>query len=369
MFRTGVTRVAVGLLLIAGLAGAAIVSKANAAEERPMLGITMQDLGRDMRDALDYHGAGVLVTRVLDGTAADRAGLRKGDLIVSLNSRDVNSSEELSDRISNMRVGQSVTLRVKRDGDWRTITATLGARDDEGEDRSFSWRSDGDEDEEAPTPPAPPRAPRSPRAPSAPSAPRAHVFRVPDGEGREEIFNFDDLGNRMILPGIGRGRLGVRIQDMNRDLSEYFEGTNGRGALVMDVVEGSAAERAGLKVGDVIVKIDDESVDDSESLLRALRDEEGPTSVTVVRKGVTKTLEADLPEREVRDRRVLRYKNGPDGFEWHGDGLEGLKGLKGLGPQIRKQLREGNDDSELRRELQELREELRELRRELDARK
>ncbi len=65
---------------------------------------------------------------------------------------------------------------------------------------------------------------------------------------------------------VRRGRLGVYIQDLTPDLSESFGLKNTQGVLVSQVVEGSPAEDAGLKSGDVVVKIDGDPVDDASAL-------------------------------------------------------------------------------------------------------
>lgn len=63
-----------------------------------------------------------------------------------------------------------------------------------------------------------------------------------------------------------RGWLGVRVQDVTRELAESFEMKKPYGALISQVLADSPAEKAGLKVGDVIVGFNDQSVDSSASL-------------------------------------------------------------------------------------------------------
>jgi predicted metalloprotease with PDZ domain len=90
----------------------------------------------------------------------------------------------------------------------------------------------------------------------------------------------------------------VRAQDLNADLAPYFNMKDAKGALVVEVMDDSPAKKAGIKAGDVIVQVGDESVSDTEGLVRALRDEEGDTKVTVLRKGqqMTMTPKLDTPE-------------------------------------------------------------------------
>jgi membrane-associated protease RseP (regulator of RpoE activity) len=321
------------------------------------LGVTTQDLDDDLREGIDYTGRGVLVARVIADSPADRAGIRKGDVIVSLNSRTVDTPEDLVREVRAATPGQRVSLRIVRDGDTITETVTLGDRDDSRDDE---WRS------EVPAPPAPPAAPapRTPRAPRAPAAPddddddrtmRWHSF---DSDGLARLHELEDLpgfrgfefNNGSGFTMLGRGRLGVRVEDLNDDLASYFQVPGGKGALVVEVLDDTPAERAGLKAGDVITRVGDTAVDGTNDLQRAVRSEEGSVSVTVVRKGASRSFEADLGDAP----RVMR-----------------LRDREGARPRVQVRPRSGDrvtvrgERDELRRELEQLREELRQLRREL----
>ena len=92
------------------------------------LGIYSQTLTTELRDGLDYRGSGVLVNRVVSDSPADQAGLEKGDIILSVNSNSVESPEDLSDAIQSHQPGDAVKLEIVRDGDRRSITANLSAR-------------------------------------------------------------------------------------------------------------------------------------------------------------------------------------------------------------------------------------------------
>ena len=99
---------------------------------------------------------------------------------------------------------------------------------------------------------------------------------------------------------VTRGQLGVYIQEMTQDLAETFYMKNGEGILVAQVIEGSPAEDAGLKRGDVIVELDGETID----TISAFRNRISLTSpgtkvrLTVIRDGDKKVVSATIGELE-----------------------------------------------------------------------
>ena len=71
-------------------------------------------------------GRGVLVSEVMDGSAADKAGLKKFDVLVRYDDQDLYSPEQLVKRVRNNEPGQSVELQYVRAGKLLTVKATLG---------------------------------------------------------------------------------------------------------------------------------------------------------------------------------------------------------------------------------------------------
>src|SRR3954464_11390226 len=96
-------------LFALGIAGVAIAQSGNG-----WLGVSTQSVTEELRDALDLRGDGVLVNRVVSGSPADRAGLRKGDVITAVNGHSVESPEELADVIRRQSPGSSASVRVAR---------------------------------------------------------------------------------------------------------------------------------------------------------------------------------------------------------------------------------------------------------------
>ncbi len=320
-------------LLALAMAGAMAGRAAAQSAGTPWLGVTTQEITTELREGLDYRGSGVLVNRVASDSPAERAGVRKGDVIVSINSRAIDSPEELVDVVRSARVGQSVSVTVVRDGSRRSLTARLAARPESIEDPRVA--------------PAP--APRAPRAPRAPSTPRTYKF-----EWNGDEFELPD-GAGMVLRSMGRGRLGVQIQDLNADLADALGVPDGKGVLVTEVLEDTPAKRAGLKAGDVITQVADRTIADVDDLHRALEDQEGRVSITVMRRGVKRTVEPELEAKPP----VTRIRRG--------DGPRVLR-IPDIRRQVVRELNEGDvERGDLEAQLRELREELRELRRKLEA--
>jgi serine protease Do len=96
---------------------------------RAWLGVAVQDLSPNLAA---YYGVkdrkGALVTRVYEGNPADKAGVRSGDIIVSVNGQKVASAHELSAMVANLPVGKSATLNVLRSGKEETIRVQLARR-------------------------------------------------------------------------------------------------------------------------------------------------------------------------------------------------------------------------------------------------
>lgn len=92
-----------------------------------------------------------------------------------------------------------------------------------------------------------------------------------------------------------RGRLGVRIQDVDEDVAEALGLADARGALVTDVPDGPA-KVAGIVSGDVILSFDGKEIEDTRSLVRIVGDTEvgKAVEVTVFREGSEKTLNVDV---------------------------------------------------------------------------
>jgi S1-C subfamily serine protease len=93
---------------------------------RGMLGVNIQNITDDTAKALDLKDrSGVLVSNVKQGSAADKAGVKRGDIITAINGEKVEDSNVLRNKIASTSPGTTVKLTVVRDGTVSDLSATL----------------------------------------------------------------------------------------------------------------------------------------------------------------------------------------------------------------------------------------------------
>jgi C-terminal processing protease CtpA/Prc len=302
------------LCVLVGVLGLARPMVAAADDEDAWLGVSTQSLTESLRKGIRYTGDGVLVNRVVEDSPADRAGIQKGDVIVTVNTTTVRTPEELTKIVRGAREGQTVRVVVVRDSQRKSFDVTLGSREDA-------------------------------------NVPEVHVYRDDDDDHDGDHYHshsFDFPGANVFVRGAGRGRLGVRIEDLNPDLGDYFGVKDGKGVLVVEVMKDTPAERAGLKAGDIITSVGGHAVSDASDLVDELGNVEGKTSIQVVRKGAKRTIEAELDKA-----RVYRFRSDHGSRAWTFPD----KSIRIVTPEDSKQLRD---------EMQQLRDEVRTLREQLD---
>ena len=96
--------------------------------KRGLLGVSTYTVSSDIAQVYGLaHAEGALVTQVVTGSAADRAGIRTGDIILAVNGSPVKSPTELRNSIGLMRVGDHVELELLRDGKTRRVSAVIAA--------------------------------------------------------------------------------------------------------------------------------------------------------------------------------------------------------------------------------------------------
>ena len=228
------------------------------------LGVSLEDVGADDVARLKLSGErGAVVTDVVEGSAAEKAGIREGDVVVRFGGQEVWSAAQLARLVRETPAGRSVDVGLCRDGSAQSVSVTLAKRDHDrlmrfGPGAFHFEMPDLPEIADMPHPPVPPVPPVPPL--------------------------FEDGDRRTFLRRLGHGRrLGLSYQELGGQLAGYFKVEGG--VLVTEVDEDSPAAKAGVKAGDVIVRFGGKPVKDGGDLRSALADAEGDVAIGVQRDG------------------------------------------------------------------------------------
>jgi serine protease Do len=195
--------------------------------------------------------AGAKVGEVSAGSAAEKAGIKEGDLITKVDEIVIDGPEDLARAISKYKPEDKVTLTLTRDGKEQKATATLGRM-------------------------------------------KNTIYRYKGPEGQDFNFDFRDMVppnmyKRYDFDGNSGARLGIRAQDTE----------DGKGVKVLSVDEESAAAKVGIKTGDIITRFDGTEVNSASALAQKAR--EGRTKpsvhVTVIRSGKTLDFDIKVPRK------------------------------------------------------------------------
>ncbi len=268
-------------------------------EERKEIQLVVEEEDRDARKATylgvnlieetDSPDGGARIESVLPDSPAEKSGLRAGDVIVAFRDAPVRGPAGLTKQIRASKPGDKVPLTVVRGGKRETVNVELGER---RQHRVHVVLPDHDEEVLIPLPEIPDMEDL-----------RVEIERAQKDSARAQqelkvLKRVPELGRRGWL-WVSKPKLGVELVQATPDLREFLGGRREAGVLVGRVLPGSAAEKAGVKVGDLIVSVDGEDVTDHPDLLEALEDKEGATvELEVVRDKRSLRLKATIPEVE-----------------------------------------------------------------------
>jgi serine protease Do len=228
------------------------------------LGLGAIDITPERAKALNLkEERGVEVAHVQEDTPATKAGVKEGDVVLEYNGEKVEGVDEFIRLVHETPPGREVKMIVWRNGKTENLTITVGSR------RGTVIETPGGPVTIPPIPPIPPMPPM-------------------------DIPRFE-MSYQSPLIGIEGESLAPEGQ-----LADFFGVKDG--VLVKSVVRNSAAEKAGLKAGDVIVKVDDAKVTSPREITSVLRSNRNKNSftLTVVRNKKEMPVTVTLPNRNGR---------------------------------------------------------------------
>ncbi len=193
---------------------------------RGWLGVTIQDLRGDLATYYGIEkGQGVLVTQVMPGDPADKAGIRAKDIITAVDGTPVGSSRELTAKAAGLAVNDRVEVTLLRDGKQKTVSLKVGRR------------------------------------------PLTLAQNESPGSEKETEY-------------------GIRVSDLTPEMARKLNIEDEGGAVVTGVRPGSKADRAGLREGDVIVEVNRHEIDSAQDFKnRVKKNNKGSDLNLLVKRG------------------------------------------------------------------------------------
>jgi predicted metalloprotease with PDZ domain len=249
------------LLLALVLAGTATTLMAGKDSGKGYLGVNIEKMSPEDKEEFGVK-FGVLVINVTKGEAAEKAGIKKYDVIQYFNNEKMRRPGDLVEAVRDNKPGTKAKIKLVRDGKDKELTVTLGE-----------------------------------------AKLKSHSFKWKDKDGKKFVFVS------------GRAFLGVHLQDLGKDLAEYFGVKENEGVLILKVSAETPAEKAGLKAGDVIVKFNDKNISNAGDVTEILTDlkKGDKADIQIIRHKNKKTVKVELDERK---------------------GFKGIKILKDLGKNL-----------------------------------
>jgi serine protease Do len=219
------------------------------------IGVMMQEVDGERAKTLKLSEvSGVELTLVEADGPAGKAGLKVGDVVLRYNGQKVEGNEQFARLVRETPAGREVKIDISRGGAPQTVMVRIGLR----KAPRIDW-SDGN---------------------SMPGQIQIHLSDIP---------RLPKLGHASIL--------GVEAEPIDGQLAQYFG--VGEGVLVRSVLKGSSAERAGVRAGDVILRIEETHVATPADISNRLRTIHGkPVAVSLMRDHKEMTLSVMISDND-----------------------------------------------------------------------
>lgn len=224
------------------------------------LGVGVREIDAERAKALNLREEfGVEVTKVEPDSPADKAGLKVGDVVQEYQGQRVEGTEQFVRMVRETPAGRNAKMTVVRGGSQQNLTATIAAR----------------------------------------KAPKAWAMSMPKIDMPDKDFQFTMPDVPKAMMSWRSGMIGIEGESLGDSQFATFFGVK-EGVLVRSVIKGSAAEKAGIKAGDVITKVDTTQVTSPRDVTSAMRNARSASkksiSVSLVREKREMTLNVTLDD-------------------------------------------------------------------------
>ncbi len=206
----------------------------------------------------DQTDRGAVIRSVEPNSPAAKAGLKEGDVILEFNKENVAGVQQLTRLVRETPVGRTVDVKIRRDNREQTLRVTTERSPNRFDNFSIDLGNL--------------------------QLPRVEVFR-------------DRLGRAMprIQMNTSYTQSGIQVSTLTDQLRDFFGVYGNDGVLVTSVERGSAAEKAGLKAGDVITSIDSKTIRTPAEFSRAMREARTSVALKIFRDKQERDISFQLP--------------------------------------------------------------------------
>jgi serine protease Do len=167
--------------------------KAKGKVTRGWLGVSVQDISEDIAKSMKLKDrSGALISDVFKGDPADKAGIKSGDVVIEINGKPIKDTHELLVMIAGFHVGETVKIKIIRDGQEKSLSLTIAERTEKSEMASAQLSG--------------------------------------------EAF-------------------GMTVQEITPEIAQQLGLSIKKGLIVVDVQEGSVADEVGIQVQDLILQV------------------------------------------------------------------------------------------------------------------